>query len=69
MHVAPPCSPVKVLRETNAKDLIDPTGWIAVNQDTLQCKNYDNIFAIGDCVGLPTSKTAAAICKFYFMLF
>lgn len=34
-----------------------------VNKFTLQHKKYSNIFALGDCANLPTSRTAAAIAK------
>ncbi|KAG8728856.1 hypothetical protein FRC12_021437 [Ceratobasidium sp. 428] len=43
--------------------LADATGWVDVNEATLQHKNpaYSNVFSLGDCSSLPTSKTAAAI--------
>jgi sulfide:quinone oxidoreductase len=41
--------------------LADATGFVDVVKETLQHKKYPNIFAIGDCTNLPTSKTAAAI--------
>lgn len=66
MHIAPPCSPIKALRETQAKNLTNENGWVAVNCETLQNETYKNIFAIGDCAGLTASKTAAAICWFIF---
>lgn len=34
-----------------------------VDKETLQHKKYPNIFGIGDCTNLPTSKTAAAVGK------
>ena len=43
--------------------IADTAGWVDVNKSTLQHNNpnYANIFALGDCSSLPTSKTAAAI--------
>ncbi|KAI1694476.1 pyridine nucleotide-disulfide oxidoreductase domain-containing protein [Ditylenchus destructor] len=65
MHIAPPCSPVKALREFAAiqanLSLTDPNGWVAVHPQTLQCTAFPNVFAIGDCANTPNSKTAAAI--------
>lgn len=61
LHVAPPCSPIKALRETQAKNLVNTNGWVAVNSETLQNDCYKNIFGIGDCVGLTAAKTAAAV--------
>ena len=41
--------------------IVDANGFVDVVKETLQHKKYPNIFAIGDCTNLPTSKTAAAI--------
>lgn len=41
----------------------DESGWVDVDKETLQHKKYPNVFAIGDCTNLPTSKTAAAVGK------
>ena len=38
-----------------------PQGWVDVDMYTLQHKRYPNVFALGDCAALPTSKTAAAV--------
>ncbi|CAH1779446.1 unnamed protein product [Owenia fusiformis] len=59
LHLVPPMSCPDVL--TKHKDIVDETGWVDVNKDTLQHKKYPNIFALGDCTNLPTSKTAAAV--------
>jgi eukaryotic sulfide quinone oxidoreductase len=60
LHAAPPMGPLKFIRDS---PLADEAGWVAVNPDTLQHTNseYQNVFAIGDCSSLPTSKTVAAI--------
>ena len=43
--------------------ITDNTGYLDVDKYTLQHVKYPNIFGLGDCANLPTSKTAAAICK------
>ncbi|RXW24149.1 hypothetical protein EST38_g1724 [Candolleomyces aberdarensis] len=60
LHVAPQMGPMKFIKDS---PIADSVGWVAVDQGTLQHTNpeYKNIFAIGDCSSLPTSKTAAAI--------
>jgi sulfide:quinone oxidoreductase len=60
LHVTPPMGPLEFIK----KSLIaDSVGWVDVNQGSLRHnkKEFGNIFAIGDCSSLPTSKTAAAI--------
>lgn len=60
LHVVPPCSAPQILRNspeiTNANDFLD------VNQKSLQNTKFTNIFGIGDCLGSPNKKTAAALC-------
>ena len=46
-----------------ASPLVNEAGWVDVNPKTLQHNKYLNIFSIGDCSSLPTSKTAAAAGK------
>ncbi|XP_017563797.1 sulfide:quinone oxidoreductase, mitochondrial [Pygocentrus nattereri] len=58
LHVTPPMGPPSVLKGSS---LEDEAGWLDVNKDTLQHKTYDNVFGIGDCTNVPTSKTAAAV--------
>lgn len=60
LHVTPPMGPLKVIKES---PLADETGWVAVDSGTLRHvkEEYGNVFALGDCSSLPTSKTAAAI--------
>ena len=50
--------PIDVVK--NSK-LVDPSGFVDIYKETCQHKKYQNIFAIGDCTNMPTSKTAAAI--------
>lgn len=58
LHVTPPMSPLDFIK---ASPLADAAGWVDVSQSTLQHTKFSNIFALGDCSSLPTSKTAAAI--------
>ncbi|MBM4053215.1 MAG: NAD(P)/FAD-dependent oxidoreductase [Planctomycetes bacterium] len=60
IHVTPPMSAPDFLKKS---PIADANGWVDVNKDTLQHNRYENIFGIGDCSSLPTSKTAAAIRK------
>lgn len=38
-------------------------GWVMVDKETLIHQTYPNIVCLGDCAGIPTSKTSAAIRK------
>jgi len=58
LHVAPPCSAPEVLWDN---PLSDKSGFVDVNRETCQHTRYMNVFSLGDCSNLPTSKTAAAI--------
>ena len=60
LHVTPPMGPPSFLA-TSA--LADKDGWVDVDKATLQHKRFSNVFAMGDCSNLPTSKTGAAIRK------
>lgn len=42
-------------------DLVDKSGFVQVHPDSMQHVKYPNIFSIGDCSNLPTSKSAAAV--------
>uniref|UniRef100_H0VZM0 Sulfide:quinone oxidoreductase, mitochondrial n=1 Tax=Cavia porcellus TaxID=10141 RepID=H0VZM0_CAVPO len=57
LHVTPPMSSPDVLKTS---PVVDAAGWVDVDKETLQHKKYPNVFGIGDCTNLPTSKTAAA---------
>ena len=48
-----------VLRDN--KQLTNDSGFVEVDRSTLQHVRFSNIFGIGDCKNLPTSKTMAAI--------
>ncbi|KAL3307837.1 hypothetical protein Ciccas_013639, partial [Cichlidogyrus casuarinus] len=61
LHIVPPMTAPEVIASN--KDLTTPeTGpYVAVDKATLQSVKWKNIFSLGDCSSLPTSKTAAAI--------
>ena len=58
LHVTPHMSPPDFIQKS---PLADSTGYVEVNINTLQHKRYANVFSLGDCAALPTSKTAAAV--------
>ncbi|MGR3207504.1 FAD-dependent oxidoreductase [Bacillus glycinifermentans] len=60
LHVTPPMKAPLFIKESA---LADAGGWVDVDPYTLQHKKFANVFGIGDCANLPTSKTGAAIRK------
>lgn len=60
IHVAPPMSSPDFIKKS---PLAANTGWVSVDKETTQHTKYSNVFALGDCSNLPTSKTGAAIRK------
>ena len=60
IHVTPHMSAPDVIKKSK---LAASTGWVEVNKETTQHTRYPNVFALGDCSNLPTSKTGAAIRK------
>ena len=60
IHVTPPMSAPDFIKDSS---LAASTGWVEVNPQTTQHTRYPNVFALGDCSNLPTSKTGAAIRK------
>ncbi|EJF65787.1 FAD/NAD(P)-binding domain-containing protein [Dichomitus squalens LYAD-421 SS1] len=60
LHVSPPMGPLEVMKD---QPIVDQAGWVSVDQATLRHTNpeFGNVWALGDCSSLPTSKTAAAI--------
>ncbi len=60
IHVTPPMSAPAFIASS---PLAAETGWVEVNKETTQHTRFDNVFALGDCSNLPTSKTGAAIRK------
>lgn len=64
LHVVPPMSAPDFVRTSNLSFTTGPqTGWLKVDQHTLQHQDDPNIFGIGDVTGVPNSKTGAAIRK------
>lgn len=60
IHVTPPMGPPDIIKSSL---LANAAGWVDVDKYTLQHPKFPNVFPIGDCSGLPTSKTGAAIRK------
>ncbi|RMF02828.1 MAG: NAD(P)/FAD-dependent oxidoreductase [Bacteroidetes bacterium] len=60
IHVTPPMSAPDFISKS---PLAADSGWVEVDKATTQHTRYDNVFALGDCSNLPTSKTGAAIRK------
>lgn len=59
MHVTPPMGPLDVTKGSP----LGEGGWIEVDKHTMQHVRYPDVFSLGDCSNLPTSKTGAAIRK------
>lgn len=60
IHVTPPMSAPDIIKQSS---LANSGGWVEVDKYTLVHPRFANVFALGDCSGLPTSKTGAAIRK------
>ena len=60
LHVTPPMSSPEFIARS---PLADANGWVEAHKETLQHVRFPNVFALGDCSSLPTSKTGAAIRK------
>ncbi len=60
LHVTPKMGPPDFLKSS---PLAGDGGWADVDKHTTQHTKYQNVFALGDCSSLPTSKTGAAIRK------
>ena len=60
IHVTPPMSAPDFIKNSS---LAASSGWVEVDKETTQHVRYPNVFALGDCSNLPTSKTGAAIRK------
>ena len=58
LHAVPKMGPHVFVKNST---LVDTTGYVDVDQETLRHKNYRNVWSMGDAANLPTSKTAAAI--------
>ena len=61
IHIVPPMSaPDAVKNSPLAWQNGAMTGWLEVDQETLQHKRYPNVFGIGDVCGIPFGKTGAS---------
>jgi sulfide:quinone oxidoreductase len=60
LHVVPPQRAPAVVR---ASALADGAGWVEVDRHTLQHVRFPDVWSLGDCSSLPTSRTGAAIRK------
>ncbi len=60
LHVTPPMSAPDFIKQS---PLANAGGWVEVDQYTLQHARFPNVFSLGDCSSLPTSKTGAAVRK------
>lgn len=60
LHVTPPMGPPAFI---SSSPLADKEGWVDVDSETLRHQRFPNVFSLGDCANLPTSKTGAAIRK------
>ena len=58
LHIVPPQSPHPFIAQS---PLANETGFVDVDQSTLQHKKYSNVFSLGDSAGLPAAKTAAGV--------
>ena len=60
IHVTPKMGPPDFVKNS---PLAGDGGWVDVDKHTTQHNKFPNVFSLGDCSSLPTSKTAAAIRK------
>jgi sulfide:quinone oxidoreductase len=60
LHVTPPMSSPDFIKKS---PLAAATGWVEVDKFTCRHTRFPEVFALGDCSNLPTSKTGAAIRK------
>ena len=58
LHVVPPMRAVDVVWKSK---LVNESGFLNVDQTTLQHPSFPNVFALGDTITAPCAKTAAAL--------
>jgi sulfide:quinone oxidoreductase len=64
LHIAPPQkAPDFVCKSKLAHQEGPNKGWLNVDINTLQNKDFPNVFSLGDVAALPTAKTGAAVRK------
>ncbi len=60
IHVTPPQSAPDFIKKS---PLAAESGWVSVDQNTLQHTQFENVFGLGDVTTTPNAKTAAAVRK------
>lgn len=66
LHFTPPMSAPAFVKQSGlswTEGKLAGEGWVMVDKETLIHKAYSNIVCLGDCAGIPTSKTSAAVRK------
>lgn len=66
LHVTPPQAAAPFISEAG---LANTDGFVLVDKETLQSPKFPNVFAIGDCASLPTSKTASTLNEQAYVLY
>ncbi|MDH6535483.1 NAD(P)/FAD-dependent oxidoreductase [Parabacteroides sp. 52] len=64
LHFTPPMSAPDFIRDAGlgwTEGKLAADSWVMVDNETLIHKTYPNIISLGDCAGISTSKTSAAI--------
>ncbi|GAA27369.2 sulfide:quinone oxidoreductase [Clonorchis sinensis] len=61
LHITPPMAVSQVLKDTPKLTKPSAANYVDVDPATLRHTHYPNVWAIGDCSSLPTSKTTAAV--------
>ena len=62
-HAVPPQSAPDFIKNSPLRDAQNPLGYVEVDKNALQHTRFSNVFALGDCINAPSSKTGAAIRK------
>lgn len=62
LHAPPPQQAPAPLKAAVGTKLVNADGFVDVHKYTLHHNHYPNVWSVGDCAGLPNSKTAAAAC-------
>ena len=61
IHIVPPMSPPKAVVESKLGwQKGSAKGWLEVDSKTLQHRRYENVFGIGDVMGIPKGKTGGS---------
>ncbi|GIX49427.1 MAG: pyridine nucleotide-disulfide oxidoreductase [Candidatus Tectimicrobiota bacterium] len=64
LHLVPPMSPPAAVQQSPLAHASGPQqGWLQVDRHTLQHPRYANVFALGDVIDAPGTKTGAAVRK------